>query len=97
MVAGLMAAGEAEALAARALAWMAGDHELIGRFLAASGAGPAELRAAAAEPGFLGFVLDYVLADEATLLAFAEADGVRPERVARARAALPGGDLPNWT
>lgn len=97
MVAGLMAAGEAEALAARALAWMAGDADLIGGFLAASGAGPAELRASAADPGFLGFVLDYVLAEEATLIAFAEAEGVRPELVSRARAALPGGDLPNWT
>lgn len=97
MVAGLMAAGEAEGLAARALAWMAGDADLIGGFLAASGAGPADLRASAADPGFLGFVLDYLLADEATLIAFATADGVRPEQVARARAALPGGDLPNWT
>lgn len=97
MVAGLMAAGEAEALAARALAWMAGDADLIGGFLAASGAGPAELRASAADPGFLGFVLDHVLADETRLLAFASAEGVRPELVSRARTALPGGDLPNWT
>ncbi len=97
MVAGLMVAGEAEALAARALAWMAGDADLIGGFLAASGAGPAELRASAADPDFLGFVLDHVLADETRLLSFASAEGVRPELVSRARTALPGGDLPNWT
>lgn len=97
MMAGSMAAGEAETLAARALAWMAGDAELIGRFLASSGAGPAELQASAADPGFLGFVLDFILADEASVLAFAAAEGVRPDVVARARAALPGGDLPSWT
>lgn len=97
MAAGLMAESQAETLAARALAWMAGDAELLGRFLAWSGAGPADLRASAADPGFLGFVLDFVLADESTLVAFAATESVSPELVTRARAALPGGDVPNWT
>ena len=97
MVMAAMAGGEAETLAARALAWMASDADLIGRFLALSGAGPTELRARAAEPEFLGFVLDFLLAEEAALLAFAGAEGVRPELVSRARAALPGGELPEWT
>ena len=88
---------QAEALAVQALAWMAGDAELIGRFLAAAGAGPAELRARAAEPEFLGFVLDYLLSDEAALIAFATAENIPPALPMRARAALPGGDLPNWT
>jgi len=87
----------AEALAMRALAWMASDEALIGGFLAASGAGPADLRAHAAEPEFLGFVLDFLLADETALVAFAVAEGIRPDLPLRARAALPGGDLPNWT
>lgn len=97
MIAGRMAPAEAEALAVRALAWLAADAELIGRFLALSGAGPADLRARAAEPEFLGFVLDYLVADETMLLAFAAAEGIRPELAMRARAALPGGDLPDWT
>ena len=97
ITAGLMARGEAETLAVRALAWMAGDRALIGCFLATSGAGPDGLRARSADPEFLGFVLDFLLADETALLAFAGAEGVRPERVACARAALPGGNLPNWT
>lgn len=88
---------QAEALAARALVWMAGDAALIGRFLAATGAGPADLRARAAEPEFLGFVLDFLLTDEAALVAFAAAAGIRPDQPMRARAALPGGALPNWT
>ncbi len=97
MTGGLMERGEAETLAARALAWMAGERELFARFLALSGAGPDALRARAHEPEFLGFVLDFLLTDEAALTAFAAAQGARPERVARARAALPGGDLPEWT
>jgi len=43
-----MAGPQAEALAVRALAWMAGDAELIGRFLAMTGAGPGDLRIRAA-------------------------------------------------
>jgi len=88
---------EAEALAVQALAWMAGDAELIGRFLASTGAGPGDLRVRAADPEFLGFVLDFLLADETALIAFAAAKNIRPELPMRARAALPGGDLPHWT
>ncbi len=92
-----MARPRAEALAVQALVWMAGDAELVGRFLAATGAGPADLRARAAEPEFLGFVLDFLLSDEAALVAFAAAENIRPELPMRARAALPGGELPHWT
>ena len=92
-----MARPQAEALAVQALAWMAGDADLMGRFLAMTGAGPADVRARAGEPEFLGFVLDFLLADEAALVAFAHAENIRPEAPMRARAALPGGELPNWT
>ena len=92
-----MARPQAEALAVQALVWMAGDADLVGRFLAATGAGPADVRARAAEPEFLGFVLDFLLSDEAALVAFALAENIRPELPMRARAALPGGELPHWT
>jgi hypothetical protein len=88
---------QAEALAMSALAWMAGDVELTGRFLVATGAGPSDLRERAAEPEFLGFVLDFLLSDEPALLAFAAAAKIRPDLPMRARVALPGGELPNWT
>lgn len=89
--------GAAQDLGLQALAWMAGDAEVIGGLLAASGGDVGDLRARAAEPEFLGFVLDYLLSDESLLLAFCAASGVAPDRPARARAALPGGDLPHWT
>jgi hypothetical protein len=81
----------------RALGWIAAQPELAGRFLDAAGASPDELRARAADPEFLGFVLDFLLSDEAALVAFAEDAGITPDRPLRARAALPGGELPNWT
>ena len=87
----------AEVLAIKALGWIAGNDELSGAFLGASGAAADELRERAGDPEFLGFVLDFLLADEDALLAFSESADVQPDAPMRARAALPGGDLPNWT
>ena len=47
----------AEGLAIQALTFIAGDGERLGRFLAVTGIGPAEIRDAACEPGFLAGVL----------------------------------------
>ena len=87
----------AEALAVQALEFLASDTELLGHFLAQSGGDPGALRDAAQNPEFLGFVLDFILLDDATVLALAERANRPPEDIARARAALPGGDQPNWT
>ena len=87
----------AENLALQALAWLAGQDEAFNAFMAQSGTDVAEVRARAAEPEFLGAVLDYLLSDEATLLAFCADAGLRPETPMQARALLPGGDVPNWT
>ena len=85
----------AEALALRALAFLAGDRERLGRFLALSGFGPAELRAHATDPALLGGVLDHLLGDERLLRAFAEACELPPEAAARARRLLPGAAPPD--
>ncbi len=92
-----MAREPAETLALRALGWIAADDELAGRFLASAGAAPGDLRSRAGDPEFLGFVLDFLLADEKSLVAFTASESVSPDAPMRARAALPGGDLPNWT
>lgn len=93
----LMTPDAAEAVAAEALSWLAGQDELLGSFLDASGLGPAEIAGRISDPEFLGFVLDFLLSDETALLAFCENRAVAPEVPMRARAALPGGRLPNWT
>lgn len=87
----------AESLALQALAWLAAEDEAFGAFLAASGSDAGEVRARAAEPELLGSVLDFLLADEALLLRFCAGAGVNPEAPMRARALLPGGDVPDWT
>ena len=81
---------DAETIAIAALGFMASDPERLGRFLAITGLGPENLRAAATEPGFLGQILAHVAQDESLLLAFAANSGERPERVGAAHIVLAG-------
>jgi hypothetical protein len=90
---GPMAVDAAEALAIQALTFIAGDSERLGRFLAITGIGPAEIRAASSEPGFLAGVLDYVAGDERMVTEFAAEVDLDPTYIGVARAALGGG---NW-
>ncbi|MGY6411838.1 MAG: DUF3572 domain-containing protein [Alkalilacustris sp.] len=93
-----MTAGEeAETVALRALAWLLGPSGLAEVFLGATGLGPGDLAQRADEPEVLAAVLDFVLMDDAWVLAFARDTGTAPESLVRARAALPGGAAPHWT
>ena len=83
----------AEALGVQALAWLAGEPERLGRFLALSGLGPETIRAAAHDPGFLAGVLEYIASDEGLLVAFAEHVQASPEHVEQAHGLLAG---PSW-
>ena len=83
----------AETVAIRALAWIAEDEERLGRFMGLAGLTVDELRARAAEPDFLGGVLDFVLENEPLLLAFAETAGFKPATLLRLRRDLPGGPV----
>lgn len=82
----------AEGLAVQALSFIAGDGDRLGRFLAITGIGPAEIRAASAEPGFLAGVLDYVAGDEKMVTEFAAEMDIDPAYIGVARAVLGGGD-----
>lgn len=88
---------QAEVLALQALEWLAGQDDLLAGFLGASGAALADVPTRAGDPAFLGAVLDFILTDDAWVLGFAAAIAVPPDQVLRARAGLPGGDLPHWT
>ena len=71
----------AEALALEALNFLVADPERLDRFVAIAGLSMDNLRAAAAEPGFLAGVLDHLAADETLLLAFAANRGIAPADV----------------
>jgi hypothetical protein len=80
----------AEGLAIQALTFIAGDGERLGRFLAVTGIGPAEIRSAAREPGFLAGVLDYMASDDRLIAAFAGENDLDPADIDRGRVALAG-------
>ena len=81
----------AEALAIQALTFIAADVERLGRFLAETGIGPAEIRTAAQEPGFMLGVLEFLSSDETMLGAFAAEAGFDPADIGKAAQALGGG------
>ncbi len=78
----------AEAIAIAGLSRLAGDDDLLMRFCGLTGILPNDIRQAAGEPGFLVGVLDFYLAHEPDLLAWAEADELRPETIVAARHCL---------
>jgi hypothetical protein len=87
----------AEILALKALAWLAGNNELLPIFLGSTGASLDDLKNRAIEPDFLGSMLDFILMDDAWVLEFAAAEKVPPETLLAARQALPGGEAVHWT
>ena len=80
----------AEELAIQALTFIAQDAERLGRFLSMTGIGPAEIREAAREQGFLAGVLDHLAADDRLLLAFSSETGIDPGDIGKARQTLGG-------
>ena len=84
----------AETVAIQALGWIAGDEERLGRFMGLAGLTVDELRLRAAEPEFLGGVLDFILENEALLVEFAGVAELKPEAILRLRRQLPG--APVW-
>jgi hypothetical protein len=83
-----MTSAEAEDIAIRGLGFLASDPERLGLFLAATGLGPENLRAAAGEPTFLASVMAHLAADDSLLAAAAGTIGLPVERVALANLAL---------
>jgi len=87
-----MAQEAAEALAIQALTFIAAEPERLGRFLAMTGIGPAEIRTASREPGFMLGVLEFLGGDEAMLTAFAAESGFDPLDIGKAAVVLGGGE-----
>ncbi|MCB2115099.1 MAG: DUF3572 domain-containing protein [Rhodobacteraceae bacterium] len=87
----------AELLSLKALGWIAADPERLGAFLGATGISAAELRTRAGAPEFLLSVLDFLLMDDASVIAFCEAEGYAYTAPLAARSALPGGAERHWT
>jgi hypothetical protein len=86
-------ADDAQSMAVTGLTFLAADAQRLETFLSITGLGPHNLRQAADDPGFYGSVLEYLLADERLLLAFAADAGLEAGDVAKALEKLRGRSL----
>jgi hypothetical protein len=82
---------EAEAMALRALIFLAQDGERIERFFALTGIIPGDVRALVEDRGFQRALLEHLCADEPLLVAFSIDASCDPERVVEACVTLGGG------
>lgn len=88
---------QAERIAIQALGWLASHDDLMPVFLGATGSSAEDLRAQAGDPAFLLSVLDFLLMDDAWVIAFCDSEGLPYEMPMRAKQALPGGGEVHWT
>ncbi len=72
----------AEIIALKGLDYLAQDGDRLGRFIALTGIGPAQLRSEAGSPAVLAGVLEYLLSDESTLLVFCSLNAIAPDDIA---------------
>ena len=85
-----LSAEDAEAIALQAMTYIAADDVLLSRFIGLTGcSGIDEIRGRLTDRSFLGSVLDFVLGDEPTTIAFAESLLMPAEVPMLARAKLP--------
>lgn len=87
----------AETLALKALTWLVAQPDEMAVFLNASGISGDDLASLAVNPGFLGGLLDFVLEQDARVIAFCDSEGLDYTAPSEARAALPGGQRWHWT
>jgi hypothetical protein len=87
----------AETRALEVLGWLIGQEDLLPVFMGATGVAEDDIRARAGEAEFLASVLDFLLMDDRWVIDCAGSLGWSPQDVVTIRAALPGGQLPNWT
>lgn len=87
----------AETVGINALGWLAANDDLRSVFLGATGAQLEDLRASASDPIFLASVLDFLMMDDAWVIAFCDDAGLKYETPMRARQAMPGAEQVHWT
>ncbi|KMK68099.1 DUF3572 domain-containing protein [Puniceibacterium sp. IMCC21224] len=87
----------ADMVGLQAVAWLAGNDEILPVFQGATGAGEDDFRTGLSDPEFQGAVLDFLLMDDAWIMAFCDAQGLAYDVPMQARAMLPGGGQVHWT
>ncbi|WP_428928452.1 DUF3572 domain-containing protein [Marinibacterium sp. SX1] len=93
----VLSSENAETFALQVLGWLVTNDDLLPVFLGSTGADIDAVRSGAGDPGFLASVLDFLLMDDAWVIAACDALQVPYDRPQAARAALPGGQQVHWT
>ncbi len=87
----------AEVIGVQCLSWLASNEEILPVFLGATGASETDIISRVRDPEFLGFVLDFMMMDDAWVISFCDQAGLPYISLMQARSALPGGEQVNWT
>ncbi len=87
----------AEIFALQVLSWLVGNDDLRDVFLGATGANETDLRTQATEPAFLISVLEFLMMDDAWVMACCDTLSVDYMTPHQAKQALPGGAETHWT
>ena len=87
----------AETYALKVLGWLVGEAEILPIFMGSSGSSAVDIKARAQDADFLLAVLDFVMLDDAWVLACCQACALVPDEMQIARQMLPGGSTVNWT
>jgi hypothetical protein len=92
-----MTRDSAETVGLHALAWLAGNEDLLPVFLGSTGASETDVRCGASDPAFLGGVLDFLMMDDAWVISFCDSISIPYDRLMQARQSFPGGEQVHWT
>ncbi|MCY4463659.1 MAG: DUF3572 family protein [Albidovulum sp.] len=89
---------EAEIVAIKAVEWLVGaDERLLSRFFSTTGATADDFKRVAEDIDFMATVLEFILAQDETVLEFCEHADLPNDAPRLARGAMPGGNTPHWT
>jgi hypothetical protein len=87
----------AKIVALQALTYLAGDEDVLQRFMDLSGSDATDLRQRADDPAMLAGILDFFLGNEVQLLEMCEAMGMAAEEPDQARRSLAGDQYEEWS
>lgn len=87
----------AQVMALKIVEFLSREDGQLDAFLGMSGLSLEDFRAGLTEPETLAAVMDFLLQEDARVIAFAADAGIEPGVIPGLRAFLPGGDLPHWT
>ena len=87
----------AQTIALQALGWIISQDELRDIFLGSTGGTASELATNASDPALQASVLEFLTMDDAWVIQFCDASGLKYDQPLQARYALPGAEQVHWT